>query len=686
MSILKFDTESRFNKEKYTEIKNVFEQQLAAWKDFSEWQKQYERKKEEKNLIAYLKTYGFVAWYIYIEKNIKEHLLFDYETNQWYAYGYVAPYLWSKINHNMLEIAVTNLLSDIFTFDLYEKHKHPKDLGFIITELQQLVSIDLNQKANNDYIVMKNKVFNKKTKQIVKDCGPLDYIIQYNTVDYEPHKDCPQIKKWLNFVFKNNIEQIKLFQAICQVILFSNREYNLNFFVEIRGGGGTGKSLCGRLLQTLVGPHLRTSTNLKKLHTSPYETATLINKNLVLCPDQEAFVSGAEVLKMLTGGDPIRYEVKYKNPSQFYFHGIIVILTNAKLTYASAESAILRRRITFNFDQPIETDTIETNLLNIDNDNNISGKWESELPGFLNWVVELSPEEAISTISNYLNTEKQNVEEFSFLLWIRSTLMPFKDGELGIMHEKFGPALYKNYEQFMREQGYTPLKCPNFESNLEKDFPAAFPGGYSISRTTTKHGKTYTGLMYQSAQLPEFKEPQDQIKALALWRNAWQEKYGLNFFGNMSKTTTDHIGIDNSIFENEDLIKKLYRNKHTIQKSVGFPRVSKEDVIFNSQTALSFLKQENIVVNIDPNIIFSTFLNSFYYDPKNKIPTDQFYELYIEYCKDQGSNPEFNKKQIKQEIIQKWNNLNPSQQIKSIRNIGREKLNGILGLAIKNKE
>src|SRR5690606_21908998 len=172
------------------------------------------------------------------------------------------------------------------------------------------------------------------------------------------------------------------------------------------------------LLQTLVGPHLRTSTNLKKLHSSPYETATLINKNLVLCPDQEAFVSGAEVLKMLTGGDPIRYEVKYKNPSQFYFHGIIVILTNAKLTYASAESAILRRRITFNFDQPVEPNVIVTNLLNIDNENNISGQWEAELSGFLNWVVELESEKAISIINNHLNTEKQNVDEFSFLLWI----------------------------------------------------------------------------------------------------------------------------------------------------------------------------------------------------------------------------------------------------------------------------
>jgi len=683
MNILNFNTESRFDEKDFNKTKEVFEQKIQSWQNYSEWEKQYEKKKDEKIIGSYLKRYGFIAWYIYKEKNINKNLLFDLETNQWYAYGHVAPYLWSKINHNMLEIAVANLISDIFTFDFYEKYKHPKDLGFTITELQQLVSINLSQKANNDYIVMKNKVFSKKTKQLVKNCGPSDFIIQYNTVEYDPNKDCTQIKNWLNFVFKNNPEQVKLFQAICQVILFSNKEYNLNFFVEIRGGGGTGKSLCGRLLQTLVGPNLRTSTNLKKLHTSPYETASLINKNLVLCPDQEAFVSGAEVLKMLTGGDPIRYEVKYKNPSQFYFHGIIVILTNAKLTYASAESAILRRRITFNFDQPVEPNVIVTNLLNIDNENNISGQWEAELSGFLNWVVELESEKAISIINNHLNTEKQNVDEFSFLLWIRSTLMPFKEGRLGIIHEKFGPSLYNNYKKFMDEQGYTPIKCPNFESNLEKDFPAAFPGGYNIGRITTKHGKTYSGLMYQSAQLPEFKEPEDQIKSLALWKNAWQEKYGKNFFGNSNEKTIDLINIENKIFDNEILKKELSKNKNTIQKSIGFPRLDANDTIFNSQTALLFLKKENININIDPTLLFSIFLDKFEYNAQNKLSTAEIFEQYEKFMDEQGSTTVFAQKQIKQEIIEVWNKLHPDQIIKPIRNIGKEKLNGIIGLILK---
>src|SRR5690606_15135035 len=203
----------RFDEKDFNKTKEVFEQKIQSWQNYSEWEKQYEKKKDEKIIGSYLKRYGFIAWYIYKEKNINKNLLFDLETNQWYAYGHVAPYLWSKINHNMLEIAVANLISDIFTFDFYEKYKHPKDLGFTITELQQLVSINLSQKANNDYIVMKNKVFSKKTKQLVKNCGPSDFIIQYNTVEYDPNKDCTQIKNWLNFVFKNNPEQVKLFQA-----------------------------------------------------------------------------------------------------------------------------------------------------------------------------------------------------------------------------------------------------------------------------------------------------------------------------------------------------------------------------------------------------------------------------------------------------------------------------------------
>lgn len=686
MNILNFNAEGRFKEKEFSAMKETYDLRKTQWLDYTQSQKDYEKQKEAKILGSYLKEYGFIAWYIYKEKNIKNSLLFDVETNQWYAYGHVAPYLWSKINNNMLEIAVGNLLSDIFPFDIYEKYKHPKDLQFLIHEIQQLVSLNLNNVENNNYMVRKNKVFDKKEKKIIENCGPLDYIIQYNTIEYLPNAEAPNIEKWLKFVFNNNEKEIKLFQAICQIILFSNKNYNLNFFVEIRGGGGTGKSLCGRLMQTIVGSNLRTSTNLKKLHTSPYETAGLINKHLVICPDQEAFVSGAEVLKMLTGGDPIRYEIKYKNPAQYFFHGIIVILTNAKLTYGSAESAILRRRITFNFNQTIDSDKIDTDLLNIDNDNNMSGKWYSELPGFMNWILKLSHQDTIKTIKDHLSSERQNVEEFSFMLWIRTYLMPFKEGKIGIIHKKSGPSLYDNYKKFMTDQGYTPVKCPNFESNLEKDFNAAFPGGYTISKQINKHGKTYVGLMYQSANLPEIKNVSDQLTTIALWRQAWQEKYGNNFFGQSTLNTHDQIYIDNEIFDDQELRQELAKNKNTIQKSVGFPKMQDNDTLFNSQTALYFLKQKNIQLTVDKYLILNSFLNHYFFDPENKLLTTSLYEDYQNFIHDQGLNTGFTYKQIKNEIIKAWNKQNPTQIIKSVKNVGKEKLNGIQGLAKKFSE
>lgn len=684
MNTLNFNPTSRFNEDAFNKTKEIFEKKKSEWLTYSEEAKKYEKKKDEKILISYLKQYGFIAWYIYYEKNIKNHLLFDMETNQWYAYEHTAPFLWSKINQHMLEIAVSNLISESFPFDIYENHKHPKDLDFLISELQQLVSINLTQKSNKNLIVMKNKVFNKEKKQLINNCGPEDFIIQYNTIEYNPDKKCPQIEEWLNFVFKKNQDHIKLFQAICQVILFSNKEYNLNFFVEIRGGGGVGKSLAGRLLQTLVGPHLRTATNLKKLHNSPYETASLLNKNLVLCPDQEAFVSGAEVLKMLTGGDPIRYELKYKNPSQFYFHGIIIILTNAKLIYSSAESAILRRRITFNFDQQIDSNLIDTNLLHIDNENNISGKWQPELSGFLNWVLELSKEDTIDTISKHLNNEKQNVDEFSFLLWLRTTLMPFKEGKLGIMHDKYGPSLYKNYVQFMETQGYAPNKCAAFESNLEKDFQAAFPG-YQITKEITKHGKTYIGLMYQSANLTEITTTSDQLEILTIWRNSWKQYFGKTFFGSTSGPTKDQIEIDDNIFTNETLIKTLFQKKNTIQNSIGFPTQLSNGITFNSQVALNLFNQKNIKPEMDKKLIFDSFMNNFEFHQESKLTTSEIYENYLSFINEQGIVPQITDKQIKNKLIKEWNKKYTKLIIQPINNIGKHKKKGILGLKIKEQ-
>src|SRR5690606_20148324 len=102
----------------------------------------------------------------------------------------------------------------------------------------------------------------------------------------------------------------------------------------------------------------------------------------------------------------------------FIFHGVIVIITNSELTYSTTESAILRRRIVFNFNKQVDAKKQDEHLLNIIDDQTITGKWQPELPGFMNWILEMPAHIVSQTIRNHLSSSSQNVSDSPFLWWM----------------------------------------------------------------------------------------------------------------------------------------------------------------------------------------------------------------------------------------------------------------------------
>lgn len=684
-----------FNPEMYASLKDTFSETINKWNSYTDKEK-FMSKSEKKQIIEYFKAAEFIAWYLIKEKKIDDKYLYDLHLNEWYSYAeYNINFLWSPISSTTFDIGLDSFLKSVFPWDIYVTQKKQKEIEAIRDELKKLLGKQINDIKNPNLIVRKDMVYDQQKREILKssECGPKSYIFNYSTIPYletpsELHKACPQISEWLNFVFKKDVKQIELFQAICQIIILSNKNYNLQFFVEIKGPGRSGKSLAGKLMQSLIAPHLRAATNLKKLHTSKHETANLRNKNLVIMPDQEAWVGEAEVLKALTGGDPINYELKYKNPGSFYFMGVIIILTNSKLSYSSTESAILRRRIVFNFGQQVKADKADENLLNIIDDKTITGKWAAELPGFVNWVLSLSTQDATTAIKNHLKKSSQNIVDSPFIWWMRNYLMPYKYAKLGIKHNGFGPPLHDVYSDYMLSEGMTPVKAQAFASSLEKDWGTAFPDQELTFESIPNKGKTYVGLTYQNASLPKLM-PKDQANLLYEWRKAWQTHIDQEFFGNninlkpedllierqskIDPLTKKPIKTDHTIYDNKNLTKHLGSLPIINPKdAIGFPLEYKKSKIDHINTIEAKTLTENDLIE--------KLLTLYKYNTTKSETTEQFFQDFLQIVLETKVLTNITKNKISNEIITYWERKYPDKPIKKVSNLTRKKLAGIQGL------
>ena len=172
---------------------------------------------------------------------------------------------------------------------------------------------------------------------------------------------------------------------------------DLQKYLELIGPGGTGKSTLIRLAQALVGVINSFTTELKRLETNRFETVGLVDKRLCVITDSEHYGGEVAKLKAITGQDSVPIERKYQNVGDSYTPECLVIVTaNETVQSGDYTSGLARRRLTIPFLNRVSNDKQRT-LISFVN-GNVIGDFASELPGLLNWVLELSDSEVASLI------------------------------------------------------------------------------------------------------------------------------------------------------------------------------------------------------------------------------------------------------------------------------------------------
>lgn len=223
---------------------------------------------------------------------------------------------------------------------------------------------------------------------------------------WRPSAKCSQFLAWLAAAVDSDRDTIALVRAWINTILTGRAD--LQRFLHLYGPAGTGKSTLVRLVVTLVGKLNVITTDLRNLEQNRFETASLYGKRLVVINDADKYGGSVNVLKAMTGQDPLRRERKHQQQAgSFIFEGQAVIVSNEFLTTTDYTSGIERRRITIEFKRALSAE--ERTAWNS------RGGEEtilySETPGIIRWALAMTRDEVDRIfVTPPLRTQEANLE------------------------------------------------------------------------------------------------------------------------------------------------------------------------------------------------------------------------------------------------------------------------------------
>jgi putative DNA primase/helicase len=311
-----------------------------------------------------------------------------------------------------------------------------------------------------------------------------DGVLNQETLELQPHSPGDRFTWQLPFNWKDRgigcdpIEEFLLkitgSQEIAEVLLcylaaIVTRRADLQRYLELIGGGGTGKSTYMALAKSLAGEENAVSSRLSLLEKNQFETAKFYRKLLVLFPDSERWQGEVSVLKQLTGQDPMRYERKgVQQCKDYVYQGMVILSANEPPESSDRTSGQERRKLTIGLDNRIPEYE----------GRNLAEEFKPFLPGLLKRVLEI-PRERVTALIKYTDRNvpalaakkwAQLIETNPIAAWVEENIIvaPETKGYIGKDDpEQSARWLYANFCKFQREcghKGIPPVK--RFSANL----------------------------------------------------------------------------------------------------------------------------------------------------------------------------------------------------------------------------
>lgn len=368
--------------------------------------------------------------------------------------------------------------------------------------------------AKHDLLPFQNGLLNTKTSELlpITPEHAQSWVLPY---DYNPTAKCPSIKKWLFKAVDGDQDTVEFLRAWLAALLHGRAD--LQKFLHLLGRGGTGKGTFFRLAKALIGEHNTSTTTLKTMEYSAFETANFYRKRLIVITDSDKFNGSVNILKAITGQDPIRLERKYQQAGSFTFDGLVIIASNENLVTTDHTSGIERRRLTVRFDNVFSEDEKMT--------------WEkqggeallhAELPGLVNWLLELSQGDISRLIR--MPPQRTKVANFEAMIasnplaeWLTECCMPDPEAwtQIGVKEEGVTSTfkntkewLYANYLEWCQQHNRSPHSVRRFREIL---IDTARTLGLDVHESRRGSGMGINGIRFRKDWEDNFSEWQPSV-------------------------------------------------------------------------------------------------------------------------------------------------------------------------------
>jgi len=351
------------------------------------------------------------------------------------------------------EIQNVNDTHQDFLLKFVRKSKSNSAIKSMQDILHNYISVDPEKDIDNeetDYLInMRNGTFDVKSGKLLPH-NQHNLITMQVPYDYDSHAECPEFMKFLNEIAPDMIEDL---QRLCGEFLYAGVFQHIIIF---HGLGANGKTILVEVLRELMGTY---ATSVKKDVLASitgdkggFGIHTMMNKRLTTCSETgKGDILNIEVIKELTGGNPITSSAKFKQPVTWNYKGKTIIETNHKPIINESTNAIWRRIKLFRFMKTIKTE----NQIPF---KKLMSKLTTELSGIFNWAYEGYRKNQVTSFGQSLSpfiidaTKEYELQESplaEFLLDVCDTSDPnaYTPTSVLLTHYDFWCAENPDYEQ-----------------------------------------------------------------------------------------------------------------------------------------------------------------------------------------------------------------------------------------------
>ncbi len=446
------------------------------------WERQFNADNEAKSNKELAKYQASFAQHF--AGGFRNQISWHVAAKAWYKYEYQKTGIWSEIPE---EEAVNIVIEEL------SRYRANFTSGFVSGVMKLLKSLlRVNHwEIRPGFISLEDCILDINTLETHSHEPGYRMISQLPFKWADRKVGCDSIKEWLLEFCDGREDWVEVLRAGINATI-TERAGKLQRFVELIGAGGTGKGTLLRLVQALLGEDNYVVTNLKQLENNRFENAMLYGKKAVFITDSERYAGDVNVVKAITGDDPLRLEKKgVQQTGTFKFLGMVWVAANEAIQSTDYTNAFYRRRLSMRFDKVIPPH------LRID----LEAEFKPYLAGFLAWVLEMSTEDmkrylvdtarAVPSLGKY--SKEVLLETNPLANWADEALIPAPGNRarIGSLKQSAEFFLYPHYCNWAEANGVKPVQMQRF-SNLLENFLKTQAGLLSAFKDKDRTGAYIT--------------------------------------------------------------------------------------------------------------------------------------------------------------------------------------------------